>query len=257
MHSTTSIVQNVEMNLFKETPQIRQIPKFNLLEGVISDEVKDSLIEMCDAFSDKNSIPRQDRSPAQWRWSGFENHGKPYDDKLVGRIDGPQSKQIQINPRHPNCRGLVEVLRESTDAYVTAFRGEGNGNIIGGVPDNPYMIEISDIWSVHQYENDYNPMHFHATEHHSTLSGFLHLKVPEQIPKGYFDENKLDGITELLWDTSTADYMRQFIYNGNQHHVPYPGLFAVFPSWLNHVVYPFKGPGERLSMSWNIGINYK
>ena len=138
------------------------------------------------------------------RWSGFENHGKDYDSALVGRMDTPKSKQLQINPKHPMVQNLVHVLIEATNQYVSAFREFGGGMVIGsGLPE------------------------------------------------------KLDGITELLWDTSTADYMRQFIYNGNQHHVPYPGLFAVFPSWLNHVVYPFKGPGERLSMSWNIGINYK
>ena len=241
-------------SLLKDELALRHIPRFHIVEGVLTDEVINELIQMCD---DVYHDGKQRNTTNPVRWSGFENHGKDYDSALVGRMDTPKSKQLQIDPKHPMVQNLVHVLIEATNQYVGSFREFGGGVMLGsGLPEK-FDIHIDDMWTVHQYEGDYNPVHFHNSNHHSTLSGFLHLKVPEQIPKGYFDEKKLDGITELLWDTSTADYMRQFIYNGNQHHVPYPGLFAVFPSWLNHVVYPFKGPGERLSMSWNIGINYK
>jgi hypothetical protein len=33
--------------------------------------------------------------------------------------------------------------------------------------------------------------------------------------------------------------------------VPVPGDLYLFPSWLRHLVYPFRGDGERRSMSFN------
>ena len=33
---------------------------------------------------------------------------------------------------------------------------------------------------------------------------------------------------------------------------PIPGLMVLFPSWLNHLVHPFFGAGERISIAFNI-----
>jgi hypothetical protein len=33
---------------------------------------------------------------------------------------------------------------------------------------------------------------------------------------------------------------------------PMPGLRVMFPSWLKHMVHPFHGPGERISISFNV-----
>ena len=35
---------------------------------------------------------------------------------------------------------------------------------------------------------------------------------------------------------------------------PEPGVVYLFPSWLQHVVYPFKGPGTRLSIATNLNV---
>lgn len=33
---------------------------------------------------------------------------------------------------------------------------------------------------------------------------------------------------------------------------PIPGLMVMFPSWLNHLVHPFEGEGERISVAFNV-----
>ena len=33
---------------------------------------------------------------------------------------------------------------------------------------------------------------------------------------------------------------------------PLPGLMVMFPSWLNHLVHPYQGEGERISVAFNI-----
>lgn len=36
---------------------------------------------------------------------------------------------------------------------------------------------------------------------------------------------------------------------------PQPGMMVVFPSWLRHMVHPFVGEGERVTIAWNMLID--
>jgi hypothetical protein len=38
---------------------------------------------------------------------------------------------------------------------------------------------------------------------------------------------------------------------------PEVGLMVMFPIWMNHCVYPFKGEGERRSVASNLVIGIK
>jgi len=38
---------------------------------------------------------------------------------------------------------------------------------------------------------------------------------------------------------------------------PVPGLMVFFPSWLKHIVHPYRGTGERISISYNVTIREK
>ena len=42
------------------------------------------------------------------------------------------------------------------------------------------------------------------------------------------------------------------ILHGRYQVDPLPGLMVVFPAWLNHMVHPFVGKGERISISFNV-----
>ena len=35
---------------------------------------------------------------------------------------------------------------------------------------------------------------------------------------------------------------------------PEVGKFYMFPSWLQHMVYPFEGPGERRTVAANLNV---
>jgi hypothetical protein len=38
---------------------------------------------------------------------------------------------------------------------------------------------------------------------------------------------------------------------------PAPGLMIVFPSWLKHMVHPYYGTGERISVAFNVEVEEK
>lgn len=64
----------------------------------------------------------------------------------------------------------------------------------------------------------------------------------------------MDGVTQLVWgDVGNRDNVI-FKFPQTEIIIPKEGRFFIFPLWLNHVVYPFRGEGERRSLSYNINV---
>ena len=104
-------------------------------------------------------------------------------------------------------------------------------------------FELKDCWVVRQYENEYNPNHYHSGH----LSGVGYLKLPKS-----FGESKQS--TKNVNKNGMIEFVHgaKMFLSGSQKLVkPAVGKFYVFPHYLMHVVYPFKGKGERRSISFN------
>ncbi len=108
---------------------------------------------------------------------------------------------------------------------------------------------LDHAWIVSQYENEYNPIHFHT---YCDLSSVLYLKVPpfdDRSKTGNLPEYKFqrDGMIEFVYKTACPTGLEK----GSMSFMPEPGKLVVFPSNLLHTVYPFKGEGERRSIAFN------
>ena len=178
---------------------------------------------------------------------------EPYDDRLVGELK--TGKQLKVNTEDEKFRSFRKLLKDGSHIYINHFYQSANKTPV------PYHLEINDVWTVHQYENDYNPLHDHGSEHWSALSGFVHLKVPPQIAGKKLAEldhhgshGAMDGVTALHWGSISGREIPTFKYPTADFIVPEPGVFYLFPIWLDHLVYPFTGEGERRTLSWNINV---
>ena len=213
---------------------IKQHPALNIGTGKIPEPMVNQLNEYCDELQDNEN-------------------SKTYDSRLVGEIK--KGKQLRVNEDEPRFWPFKKLLKDSANIYVQHFYQAA------GKQPSPYHLEINDVWTVHQYESDYNPLHDHGSEYWSALSGFIHLKVPDQI-KGKKIEQKdlhgakgaMDGVTALHWGTTSGRDIPTFKYPQCDFIVPEPGVFYLFPIWLDHLVYPFVGEGERRTISWNINV---
>ena len=110
-------------------------------------------------------------------------------------------------------------------------------------------FEIISSWIVRQFQNEYNPIHWHGG--HVSGAGFL--KVPKDMG-GYIQDKKnkdyKGGSLILVHGT------RQFLSGSTFTIKPEVGDFYFFPSYLMHTVYPFKGSDEeRRSISFNAKID--
>ena len=98
-------------------------------------------------------------------------------------------------------------------------------------------------------EGEYNPPHNHSGD----LSFVTFLKLPpweEELknhiansppPGSLVFQNELDATPQhSQWKTTNAKMF------------PYIGVLWIFPALLSHVVYPYKTPGERISVSGNL-----
>ncbi len=117
-----------------------------------------------------------------------------------------------------------------------------------------FRVGISSGWYVRSFDGDFNPLHHHTSCQISCL-GFL--KLPDDIDEYWKEEDKdhnaYGGYTDFRHGTVGLSC------NNNFKVKPKVADIYMFPSWLDHMVYPFKSKykfpdmkGERRSFSLNI-----
>jgi hypothetical protein len=112
-----------------------------------------------------------------------------------------------------------------------------------------YAARIVSAWTVHQFENEYNPIHDHAN---CKISAVMSLKFPEKIETARKPHLEgLDGNLVFSGMGNAEEWCTSSVLNCDPAKV---GVLYIFPSGLGHSVYPFRGKGERRSLSFNADI---
>ena len=119
--------------------------------------------------------------------------------------------------------------------------------------DKDYPIRLTDAWVNFQQKYEFNPVHRHT----GLLSFVLWLQVP------YTIEEETNG-PHCVNSNYAAAGQFEIIYNTNCGEIvttklpvdkTYEGKLLLFPSHMNHCVYPFYTSDEyRISVSGNIKI---
>ena len=193
-------------------------PSFGLFH--VPSEVTELLIKASDEIlEDRNRID----------WGG----------NLVGQI----AEEPWISNEKLEELGILGYLEGMLYNYVW------NGLLNDGHELEALECKLDHAWIVSQYENEYNPVHFHT---YCDLSSVIWLKVPpldHRSKEGDLPEYKFsrDGMIEFVYKTACPTGLEK----GSLSFTPEPGKMTIFPSNLLHTVYPFQGPGERRSIAFN------
>ena len=182
-----------------------------------------------------------------------DNNGEDFSEKLVGQINrNVKSSQVNFSTESDVGEAVSSILEKLAVTYMK------------NVTQNDYDAKISDAWTVHSYEGDYNPLHDHGSETPIGLSCIMYLKVPDQIaalPNPYEDFEGLngatgavDGFTYFTWGNHGMRDVNMLRPATEEYVKPEVGTLIMFPSWLRHSVNPFFGEGERRTFSANINI---
>ena len=173
-----------------------------------------------------------------------------YIDKII--LDKKKSKELDIGER------LVGDVTQEFELEQKIMQESGWGQFLSNCVSKWIELEtknkitkfqILKSWVVRQYENEYNPTHWHSG--HISGAGFL--KVPSTLGKNKQDKKQISykgGALQLMHGS------RMFLSHSTYNIVPKVGDFYFFPNYLMHHVYPFKNTKEeRRSISFNAKID--
>ena len=111
-------------------------------------------------------------------------------------------------------------------------------------------FQLIKSWIVRQFQNDYNPVHYHSGH----ISGAGYLKVPSSFGDTTQPDKKTNenGKLQLIYGSPN-------LLSKSTHIItPKVGDFYLFPNYLMHTVYPFRGTEEeRRSVSFNAKLEFK
>ena len=153
-----------------------------------------------------------------------------YSNRLVGQV----KQEFQI-PKSFIKKNLEKTIYNEVNKYIYKSLGKKISK-----------IKIKNFWVVRQFNNEYNPIHFHDGH----ISGVGYLKIPKFILKNRKKTN-IDGSIDFI--NGNKMLLSESIYN----HQPKVGDMILFPHYLMHTAYPFKSNGERRSFSFNLEIDKK
>ena len=173
---------------------------------------------------------------------------------LVGQIH--KGEQLLLDHNDKRLLEYNYFICDLGAEYINYFARTGNSLKCGK------RVEIDETWSVHSYDGDYNPIHDHGTKTLMGISTTAWTKVPSQIGANatantptyslYNESGHSDGCIAFQYgQVSVLDGQR---LKPAQSFVMTPevGKLLIFPSWLQHMVYPFKGEGERRTIASNL-----
>ena len=157
------------------------------------------------------------------------NHGN----KLAGSV----TQEFKLEEEFIKSSGYKKFLSESVFEWLK----------MSGLKDIKDFNIISS-WIVRQFENEYNPIHWH----NGHVSGVGYLKLPKNFgtTKQPHEKKNQNGKLELIHGS------KQFLSNSSVKITPELGYFYFFPHYLMHGVYPFNNTDEeRRSISFNAKID--
>jgi hypothetical protein len=148
-------------------------------------------------------------------------------------------QQIQV---YPNALGLdvtwltawIESICQGYIELVTAQSGAEELALCRPV--------VTSIWTIRQYEGDYQEMHSHPGGH---LSGNIYIRTPDLAP------GSKPSDSQILFRLPHTKDVSKFIMNDTWKYTPKEGTVILFPSHLPHTVYPWKGTGTRTVMAFD------
>ena len=157
-----------------------------------------------------------------------------YGEALVGDV----TQEFLLEVELVKSSGWLEFLGNSCKIYAELNEGKKISK-----------FNLLKTWVVRQFQNEYNPTHWHGG--HISGAGFL--KVPKTLGQSTQEKKSKKyrgGNLQLIHGA------RMFTCPSTFNITPEVGDFYLFPNYLMHTVFPFKGTDEeRRSISFNASID--
>jgi len=151
-------------------------------------------------------------------------------------LAGNVSQEFELDPEFIKESGWFNFLKDECGIWIQYSTGK-----------KIKKFELIGSWVVRQFQNEYNPIHFHGGH----VSGVGYLKVPKELGDT-FQKNKKNNNGNINLVHGSKQFTSEAVFKIK----PEIGNFYYFPNYLLHTVYPFYNENEeRRSISFNATID--
>ena len=171
-------------------------------------------------------------------------------ENLAGQI----KEELLIEPKVLNETKLTDFFGNMVQEYVHQCNlqqapPDQHQNMEDGKPH--IQVVVNSMWIVEQQPGEYNPIHTHTN---CDISSVMYLKAPIFLPSEKTERDD-DGTIYFIGGSSFKGKLK----TNSLKVKPTPGAFFIFPSHLQHTVYPYKTNDNfaRRSVSFNASFEYK
>lgn len=194
---------------------------------IMVDSVSDTLLARLNEIADK--LLADEQASARLDWS-HHLAGNVHKEILVQFADEADRDRAFSELKTKTLQYYEHLLAENCVPLPKEIGADG--------------VRFEGMWLVNQKAGDFNPVHRHGGD----FSAVVYLRLPEEMETEWKSEDHYPtaGFIEFI-----DGRPNRFSRTGYRVR-PRPGLLLLFPAWLLHTVYPFRCPGERRSMSFNV-----
>lgn len=157
-------------------------------------------------------------------------------------VRGGQQIQLVPNEFGLDTKELKTFIETRCKEYID--------NIIKtqGVNDlNGYQPKLISAWTIKQKPGDYQALH----NHEAHISGNIYIDVPD------LDQDSKPSDANIEFRLPVIRNPAHLIFTDQWRYKPRPLKMIIFPSYVSHTVYPWKGEGERTILAWDVRLMSK
>ena len=185
----------------------------------------------------------------------YVNEFQEYGQHLAGVIE----EEGYIPAKYWFPSGVAQYFEDAVSMYliesIATSMLEGQvvtDKLIEAQLDSKPKVQTNSAWYNVMRENEYNPVHYHTN---CDVSGVYYINAPalkrrEEIKYG---QDAMDG-NILMIDNNNNPQINFCM--GHISKSPIEGMCYLFPAFMQHTVYPFRGDGERISISFNFSVEW-
>ena len=185
----------------------------------------------------------------------YTNEYQDYTQHLAGVVE----EEGYIPAKYWFPTGCGKYFEDAVSSYlvecIAASMMEGHmvpDSVIEAQEDSRPNIKTNSVWYNIMRHDEYNPLHYHTN---CQVSGVYYINVPNipRRPEIKFGQDAMDG--NILMLDNNNNPQTNFCM-GHVSKQPQEGMVYLFPSFMQHTVYPFRGPGERVSIAFNFTVEW-
>ena len=154
-------------------------------------------------------------------------------------IRGGQQIQLVPNEFNLDITVLKNFVESQCQGYINTIMGQS-----GRTDLDSFQPVLVSAWTIKQSSGDYQALHSHEAH----ISGNIYIDVPE------LDDDANSSDANIEFRLPVIRNPANFIFVDQWRFKPQPMKMIVFPSYIPHTVYPWKGNGTRIILAWDVKL---